>query len=148
MHSTNKSIVLAVAGVLTAGCVVRSYEPYPRPREAVVVSGPVVDGPGVEVIEVEPPPAERVYIYDPGYPPGVYFCDGFYWYGGYRYEREVFVNRIVVVNVRERRYVNVEENRRYGARIEVRQRQEFAARHNARVAHPARASAHARADER
>lgn len=147
MRSTHKCFVLAIAGVLSAGCVVRSYEPYPPPR-AVVVAEPPYYGPGVEVIDVEPAPADRVYIYDPGYPPGVYFCDGFYWYGGYRYERDVFINRVVVVNVREHRYVNVEENRRYGARVELRQRQEFAARHDPRGARPARASARIRADER
>lgn len=119
-----KTGVICIAGLLTTGCVV-----YEQPRPAtVVVAQPVVTGPGVEVIEVEPAPAERVYIYEPGYPPGVYFCDDYYWYNGYRYPHDVFVNQYVVVNVRENRYIDVEENRRVGQQIEVQHRQQYAAK--------------------
>jgi hypothetical protein len=139
---------LAAAGVLVGGCVVvptyEVYRPAPAPQPEVVVAGPVVAGPGfeapgVEVIDVEPAPEERVYVYDPGYPPGCYFYNGFYWYGGYRYPHDVFINRYVTVNVRERRFINVEENRRQGVQIEARHRTEFAQNHGVpqgRVARP------------
>lgn len=132
MPSRNQCVVLAVAALFAPpGCVVRTYEPYRPVRETVVaepvVEGPVIDAPGVEVVQVEPPPEERVYVYDPGYPPGVYFYNNYYWYGGYRYPRDVFINRYVAVNVREHRYINVEENRRLGRQIEIRHRTEFAA---------------------
>lgn len=106
------------------GCVV--YRDPPRRVVEVEapppdVQGPVIDGPGVEVIEVEPPPVERVYVYDVGYPPGCYFYNDYYWYGHYRYPHDVFINRYVTVNIREHRYVSVDENRRMGAQIERRQ---------------------------
>lgn len=123
MRKTRLAICGAMLMGMGGGCVVHEYAPAPEP---VVVERPIVTGPGVEVIEVEPAPVERVYIYEPGYPPGTYYCDGYYWYGGYRYERDVFVERVVVVNVRERRYVDVEENRRIGGRVEIRHREEFA----------------------
>ena len=122
-----------VSLVILSGCVVYRDPPPPRqyvvvdappppPAPDVVVAGPVFEGPGVEVVSVEPAPVERVYIYDEGYPPGCYFYGGYYWYGGYRYEHDVFVHRYVEVNVREHRYVNVEENRRYGHQMEQHQR--------------------------
>ncbi len=146
MRPTHKFIILAAAGVLSTGCIVRTYEPYPAPpppppQEEVVVGGPVFEGPGVEVIEVEPAPVERVYVYDPGYPPGCYFYGGYYWYGGYRYEHDVFIHRYVTVNIRERRYVNVEQNRQYGRQMEARQRSEFAVNHGQPAGRPIRAAA-------
>jgi hypothetical protein len=148
-NTTKKVGIVFAAGILVTtamGCVV-----YERPRPVAVVERPapvveetVVVGPGVEVIDVEPAPEERVYVYDTGFPPGVYFYNGFYWYGGYRYEHDVFVNRYVVVNIREHRYVDVEENRRAGVRIEAEHRQAFAVNHG----RPAAAHAAARAPQR
>jgi hypothetical protein len=88
---------------------------------------PVIEASPTEVlrIDVEPAPVERVYVYEPGYPPGCYFYGGFVYYGGYRYHRDVFVHRYVEVNVRQHRYVNVTENRRLGHTIEVRHKTEF-----------------------
>lgn len=106
------------------GCVVQYQQPTAEVEAEPV--GPVVTGPGVEVIQDEPAPAERVYVYDPGFPPGVYYYNNYYWYGGYRYERDVFVTRYVNVNVRENRYVNVTENRRVGQRIEQQHRVQYA----------------------
>jgi hypothetical protein len=119
--------VLWIAGFLTAGCIV--YVPAGSQQDAPppVVEEPVVTGPGVVLIDVEPPPEERVYVYDPGFPPGVYFYGDYYWYNGYRYPRDVFVDRYVAVNVRENRFIDVEENRRMGQRIEVQHRQDYAA---------------------
>jgi hypothetical protein len=121
------SIVCASVALLCGGCVVYSQPAVvAEPVQEPVAEGPVIEGPGVIVIEQEPPPVERVYVYDPGYPPGAYFYGGYYYYGGYRYERDVFVTRYVNVNVRERRYVNVNENRSAGRHIEERHRTEFA----------------------
>jgi hypothetical protein len=117
-----KAGTFSVLGLFASGCVV-----YERPRP--VVTEAVVVGPGVEVVEVEPAPEDRVYVYDEGYPPGVYFCGGFYWYGGQRYEHDVFVRDVVVVNIREGRYRNVEENRRQGQQIEAQHRQAYAVNH-------------------
>jgi hypothetical protein len=119
-----------VAGM--SGCTVQYVNPPadapPPPPTAYYDAppdGPVVDDPSVVVIDEEPPPPERVYIYDPGYPPGTYFYGGFYYYGGYRYPHDVFVNRFVVVNVREHRYVDVEQNRRVGSVMVERQRADY-----------------------
>jgi hypothetical protein len=120
----SKVVAVSLLGVLGTGCVV-----YERPRPVAVVAEPVVVEPGVEVIEVEPAPEERVYVYEVGYPPGCYVYGGFYYYGGHRYEHDVFVNRVVTVNIRENRYVNVEENRRSGVQIEAQHRQAFAVNH-------------------
>ena len=87
--------------LLSAGCVIHDSPP---PRQVVVIE--------------EPPPAERVYIYEVGYPPGTYRCGDYYYYSGQRYEREVFVTRVVNVNIHEHRYINVEENRRVSHEIE------------------------------
>lgn len=126
MRLTKLAIVFSFAVALCAGCTV-----YTRPEPVVVESdppsyGPVVEGPGVEIIEVEPAPVERVYVYDPGYPPGTYFYHGYYYYGGYRYERDVFVHRYVEVNVREHRYADADENRMSGRRFEEAHRAEYA----------------------
>jgi hypothetical protein len=130
-----KTVLITLVGVSAAifstGCVVRIERPEPVAEVSVEtpdveVSGPVVEGPGVEVISVEPDPVERVYVYDPGYPPGTYFYGGFYWYGGYRYPRDVFYNRYVAVNIREHRFADAEANRRRGAEIERTHREEFA----------------------
>ena len=89
----------------------------------------------VFVVDVEPPPQERVYIYDEGFPPGVYLYGGFYYYGGYRYHRDIFIDRYVSINIRERRFIDVERNRRLGHEIEERHRAEFVKygpRHDAR----------------
>lgn len=126
---------LIVMGLLVGGCIevpaYQTYQPPPQPAvvEQPVVAGPVVDAPGVEVIQVEPAPEVRVYVYDPGYPPGVYFYGDYYWYRGYRYPHDVFINRYVVVNVRERRFVDVEQNRRMGQQLAARQRVAYANTH-------------------
>ncbi len=75
----------------------------------IVTAEPVA--PGV-VVTAEPPPDQRVYIYDPGYPPGCYYYGDDVYYEGRAYRRDVFVNRVVNVNIHENRYVNIEENRR------------------------------------
>jgi hypothetical protein len=157
MRSVNKAIVIAAVGVLSAGCVVvPTYEvyrpaPLPPPEPAVVVepapvvvAGPVFEAPGVEVIDVEPAPEFRVYCYDPGYPPGCYFYNDCYWYGGYRYPHDVFINRYVTVNVRERRFIDVEANRRQGMQIEERHRAEFAQNHGVRRPEDVRQAEHDR----
>jgi hypothetical protein len=123
-------IAMSVAACASMGCTV--YQQQPRPVVAVddpAPQGPVIEGPGVEVIQVEPVPVERVYVYDPGFPPGTYFYSGYYWYGGYRYEHDVFIHRYVDVNVREHRYIDVSENRRAGQRVEQRQVTQFARQH-------------------
>src|SRR6185312_14027597 len=84
--------------VLSVGCVIRETPRETVVREEVVVGDPVV---------VEPAPVERVYVYERGYPPGTYVYGGYYYYGGRRYERDVFVTKVVNVNIRENRYVNV-----------------------------------------
>lgn len=110
------------------------------------VEGPVLEGPGVVAIDVEPAPDERVYVYDAGFPPGVYLVGGYYWYGGYRYDHDVFVNGYVAANIREHRYADVAENRRAGVVIEQQHRAEFAKTGGKRpaAAHaPSHAEAHA-----
>jgi hypothetical protein len=119
--------VCLVGTMLSAGCTVYTQPAPPPPAGYETVSdGPVVEGPGVVVIDVEPAPVERVYIYDPGYPPGTYYYNGYYYYGGYRYERDVFVHRYVEENVREHRYADARENRDAGRRIEETHRSEYA----------------------
>lgn len=126
MHIKLLRVVVSPLMFVSLGCVV--YRDAPSRGPVVVeapppdVQGPVIEGPGVEVVEVEPPPVQRVYVYDVGYPPGCYFYNNYYWYGGYRYQRNVFINRYVTVNIRERRFVNAEENRRRGGQIEQHQR--------------------------
>jgi hypothetical protein len=92
-------------------------EVAPEPAPVVVDGGVYVD--------VLPPPEERVYVYDPGYPPGCFVYGGYYYYGGYRYPHDVFINRVVNVNVHENRYVNIEENRRQVEVIRVRQQADY-----------------------
>jgi hypothetical protein len=78
-----------------------------------------------EVVEVQPAPVERVYVYEAGYPPGTYLYDGYYYYGRHRYERNVFITKVVNVNIQKNRYVNVTENRRTGQQIEQKHRTEY-----------------------
>jgi hypothetical protein len=133
--------------MLSAGCTVYTQPAPPPPAGYEAVSdGPVVEGPGVEVIDVEPAPVERVYIYDPGYPPGTYYYNGYYYYGGYRYERDVFVHRYVEVNVREHRYADARENREAGRRIEESHRTEYARTGGTRTARPGASGDHRAAD--
>jgi hypothetical protein len=133
------SVVCASAALLSTGCVVTTrpivvetrrpvVEVDARAEVAVEPEAPViVDAAPTEVlrIDVEPAPVERVYVYEPGFPPGTYLFGGFYYYGGYRYNHDVFVHRYVEVNVRERRFINITENRRIGHTIEERHRTEF-----------------------
>jgi hypothetical protein len=140
MRFAKRSLIVAAAGLLAAGCiVVPTYEPSPAPPppQGAVVDGPVIEAPGVELIDVEPPPDERVYVYDPGFPPGVYFYNNYYWYGGYRYPHDVFINRYVTRNIHENRYINTEENRQMGQRIESQHREEFARTRGIHAARPA-----------
>jgi hypothetical protein len=125
MTSNNRFVAAAMAGLVLSGCIVEEHHHRVAPVAEVTVAGPVFEAPGVEVVSVEPAPPDRVYIYDPGFPPGVYFYNDYYWYNGYRYPRDVFVQRYVNVNVREHRYIDRESNRRMGAPMEVRQREEF-----------------------
>jgi hypothetical protein len=126
MRTIHQLIVCVLAAVFSAGCVVREYRPAVAVEADAEDPAPVVEGPGVEVVEVEPPPVERVYVYDEGYPPGTYLYGGYYYYGGRRYEHDVFVNRIVERNIRERRYMDVHANRERGQRIEQQHRERFA----------------------
>ena len=127
------SVFCASAAFLTTGCAVH-VAPYPvvyrtRPVEVVEVEpeAPVIAvTPGeVVIVDVEPAPVQRVYVYEQGFPPGCYLYGGFYYYGGYRYRRDVFVERYVTINVREHRYVDVERNRQVGRTFEERHRTEY-----------------------
>jgi len=110
MRKFSSSVVclgLLLSGV---GCTVQ----FPASQASVqpaADSGPEVQAPGVVVFNDAPPVAERVYVYDPGYPPGTYFYNGGYVYNGYYYPHDVYVNRVVAMNVRENRYTNVTQNR-------------------------------------
>ncbi|MGO8702714.1 MAG: hypothetical protein ACLQVA_02765 [Candidatus Brocadiia bacterium] len=121
MKSTVVVAVCAVSGfisLLCGGCTIEGPRVrFVAPQPAVVVTG--------DVEFVEPPPDDRVYIYDAGYPPGCYVYGGFYFYEGHRYTRDVFVRDIVTVNIRENRYVNVAENRKAGERIKVQHATEY-----------------------
>jgi len=132
------SVVCASAAVFSAGCVTHVHDhPVYVERHPVVVESrsevvvepetPVIEASPTEVlrIDVEPAPVERVYVYEPGYPPGTYLYGGFYYYGGYRYHHDVFIHRYVEVNVHEHRYVDVVENRRLGHVVEERHRTEY-----------------------
>jgi hypothetical protein len=146
MRTALISMIGFSVAISSTGCVVRFAEPQPVAEVSVEsptveVSGPVVEGPGVEVIDVEPDPVERVYVYDPGYPPGTYFYGGYVFYGGYRYPRDVFYDRYVVVNVHEHRFADAEANRRRGVEIERTHRQEFARTGGRRPAEAARNNA-------
>jgi hypothetical protein len=140
-----------IGAALAAGCTgygvrVVAYAPPPPPPPAVVViapapapevvvsDGPVVVDPTVVLIDVEPAPAYRVYVYDPGFPPGAYFYGGFYYYGRYRYPHDVFIHSYVEVNVRQHRFMDARENRDRSAAIEAQHRREYAAHGNG---HPA-----------
>jgi hypothetical protein len=130
MRTAIASIICASAGLFYVGCTAEVRGPEPVAEVGVGVDvdtgGPVFNDAGVVAIDVEPDPAQRVYVYDPGFPPGVYLYDNFYYYGGYRYPHDAFVNRYVQENIRQNRYTNVEDNRRQGQQIEQRQRTEFA----------------------
>src|ERR1039458_8832793 len=134
------SFICGSLTVIGAGCTV-NFAPVPvssdpAPEAVDAGSGPVVEGPGVEVVTVEPDPAVRVYVYDPGYPPGAYFYNGYYWYGGYRYQHDVFINQYVVVNVREHRFADAAENRQRAMVAERAHRREFAQNHGVRNSNP------------
>jgi len=132
----NRSILLcaATAALVSAGCDSHEHEHYVGPGPTAITGevsvdepqGEVISGPGVVYVDVEPDPAQRVYVYDEGYPPGTYTYDNYYYYGGYRYPRDVFVGQYVQENVRQHRYVNTVENRQAGTRIEQKQRADFA----------------------
>lgn len=141
MNANRLLMISAAVAIFSAGCEVHEHE-RDRDRGGVVVGssdavadepqGEVVSGPGVEAIDVEPDPAQRVYVYDEGYPPGTYVYDNYYYYGGYRYPRDVFVNHYVQDNIRQHRFANKDDNRRQGAQIEQRNRTEFAQTHGVR----------------
>jgi|HubBroStandDraft_2_1064218.scaffolds.fasta_scaffold107743_2 hypothetical protein len=125
------SLLLAAATAASAslilGCAVTVGPPVLA--TGVVVEEPVVEGPVIDggvAIDVEPAIDQRVYVYDAGFPPGTYLYGGYYWYGGYRYPQDVFINGYVATNIRGGLYVNVAENRRVGAFKEQQHRAEFA----------------------
>jgi hypothetical protein len=142
----NRSILLcaATAALVSAGCDSHEHDHYVGPAPTAITGevsvdepqGEVISGPGVAYVDVEPDPAQRVYVYDEGYPPGTYSYDNYYYYGGYRYPRDVFVNQYVQENIRQHRYVNAGENRQAGTRIEQKQRADFAVNHGVRHAQP------------
>lgn len=111
------SLAFAVSAVafLSIGCVLREGPRVEREEVREEVVG--------DPVEAEPPPAQRVYVYERGYPPGTYFYDGYYYYGRQRYERNVFITKVVNVNIQKNKYVNVTENRRVGQQIEQQHRQ-------------------------
>lgn len=131
LGSLTLGAAMAVSASLVLGCAVVVRPPVVAAgvtveEPGVAVDGPVFTGPGVVAIDVEPPPDERVYVYDVGFPPGVYLDGGYYWYGGYRYDHDAFINGYVAVNIREHRFADVAENRRAGVAIEQQHRAEFA----------------------
>jgi hypothetical protein len=139
-----KRVLLALPLLILGGCVI-SARPAVVEVSAPVVAveapvvdvepvAPVIEGPGVEVIAVEPAIEVRQYVYDPGFPPGVYLVGGFYYYGGHRYAHDVFINRVVHENIRLHRYENRAENLRRGRAIEARHRESFSHNHGARPA--------------
>lgn len=132
MRVSRSLLFCAAAVLISAGCEVheRGAAPVGVEVSAGGVQGPVIDG-GV-AIDVEPDPAQRQYIYDEGYPPGCYVYENYYYYNGYRYPRDVFVNQYVQENIRQHRFVNADENRRQGQQIEQRQREEFTRNHGVR----------------
>jgi hypothetical protein len=141
MRSVLVSAAVASAALLVAGCEVEVRHPHPEVSVQADVGGgggPVFQDPGVTVVTDEPPPDQRNYVYDEGYPPGCYLYGGFYYYDGYRYPHDEFVNRYVNVNIQQHRYVNVTENRQQGATIVERQKAEYQKTGGHRTAAPAR----------
>ena len=153
-----ESLILVAVTVASAslllGCAVTVAPPVVASN--VVVDGPAVEGPVIDggvAIDVEPPMEERVYVYDAGFPPGVYLDGGFYWYGGYRYPQDVFVSGYVAANIRGGRFADAAANRRAGVAIEAQHRAEFARTGGkrstvgagAQAARPQAAAAHAEA---
>jgi hypothetical protein len=138
----------AASASLVLGCAVDVVPPVfatgvTVEAAPVVVEGPVVDG-GV-AIDVEPALDQRVYVYDAGFPPGVYLYGDYYWYGGYRYPQAAFVNGYVAVNLRGGRFTDVAANRRAGVTIEAQHRAAFASTGGRRA--PVAAHAQARAPQ-
>jgi hypothetical protein len=137
MRSVNKCVLVIALGLMPVGCTVDIeevpppqqreviVEQAPPPEEVVVAPAPLVDDPAVIAVEIEPPPEERVYVYDPGFPPGVYISGGFYFYEGHRYPHDIFIDRVVTVNVRDHRFADPDKNRRAGVRIEAQHRAEY-----------------------
>lgn len=126
----------ASVALVCAGCtIVYDQPPAPPPGapaqesapppDAYSDTGPVFDGPGVVEVDEEPPPDERVYVYDPGFPPGCYFYGGYYWYHGYRYDHDAFIHRYVDLNIRAHRFVDVDANRRAAGPLVERQRLDY-----------------------
>ncbi len=145
MRFNRSTILCAAAALISAGCEVHEHDQGPAALQGEVVvnepQGEVIDGPGVVPIDVEPDPAQRVYVYDEGYPPGTYVYNNYYYYGGYRYPRDVFVNQYVQQNIRARRYTNPDNNRRAGQTIVQSQRAEFARTRGVRQAPAAKPEA-------
>jgi hypothetical protein len=144
MRAMKKCAFVLVLGLIPVGCTV-DIEEVPPPREVIiepapapeeVVVAPAIDDPSVVAIDVEPDPALRVYVYDPGFPPGVYLYGGFYFYAGHRYPHDVFVDRVVTVNIRDHRFADPDANRRAGVRIEAQHRADFARKQAAQRAAP------------
>lgn len=119
LFSTGCEVGVRPASVTVAGPAVAVEGPD------VEVQGPLFEGPGAIAVDVEPPIAEREYVYDPGFPPGVYLYGGFYYYGGYRYSHDVFIDRVVHRNIAAHRYMDRDENRRFGQRIVQTHRETF-----------------------
>jgi hypothetical protein len=142
MRHVRPFVICAAAAFISAGCEVHSGPDRVAVSGGADVSveepqGAVVQGPGVEEVDVDPDPAQRTYIYDEGYPPGTYTYNGYYYYGGYRYPHDVFVNQYVQENIRQHRYVDAGDNRKQGLQIEQRNRTEFAQTHGVRKNRPA-----------
>jgi len=130
------SVCCGLLALFSFGCTIEGRGGVVVESPSVEVDPPVIDVdiPAL-VVDVEPPIEQRVYVYDEGFPPGVYLYGGFYYYGGHRYEHDVFVTRYVQENIRRHKFVNVEENRRVGHEREVKHREEFARTKGVR--HPA-----------
>jgi len=109
-----------------SGCEVVVRGPHAEVvAPSVEVQGPLIVGEGVVAVDVEPPPDECVYQFELGFPPGCFFWHDHYYFGGYCYTRDVFLNRVVHENILHHRYVNVEENRRAAASFQTRDRERF-----------------------
>ncbi|HWE01498.1 MAG TPA: hypothetical protein VG326_03740 [Tepidisphaeraceae bacterium] len=93
----------------------------------------VIDDPGLAAVDVAPDPAQRNYVSDPGFPPGTYAYNGYYYYGGYRYPQDAFVSGYVQNNLNQRRFVNVGENRVQVDQIAKQEREVTAANNRAAV---------------
>jgi hypothetical protein len=99
---------------------------------AMTVSDAVAAG-GVAVT-VEPPIELQVLVFDPGFPPGCYVYEGYYYYRGYRFEQAAF-RRYAERNLREHRFVHPETNRKEAVKHQQARQNAAVQAQNARQSH-------------